>query len=153
MALTSDELLAGSGLEHEVTLPAELVRSGGENASVVLQPLTVHDLQLIAKAARDDENLSASLMIQRALVTPKMELDQVARLPAGVASFLIDQVNRISGINASRNMLEDMVQAPLAKACFVLAREFGWTPEDVSGMTIGQILLFLQMSQQSEQSA
>ena len=34
-----------------------------------------------------------------------------------------------------------MVQAPLAKACFVLAKEFGWTPEEVSGMTIGQIRL------------
>ena len=43
-----------------------------------------------------------------------------------------------------------LVQAPLAKACFVLAKEFGWTPEQVSGMTIGQILLYLEMAQGSE---
>jgi hypothetical protein len=28
----------------------------------------------------------------------------------------------------------------------VLAKEFGWTPEEVSGMTIGRILLYLQMA-------
>ena len=38
------------------------------------------------------------------------------------------------------------MQAPLARACYVLAREFGWTPEEVSGMTIGQILLYLEMT-------
>jgi hypothetical protein len=38
------------------------------------------------------------------------------------------------------------VQAPLAKACFVLADEFGWTAEDVAGMTIGQILMYLEMA-------
>jgi hypothetical protein len=108
---------------------------------------------LIAKAANQDENLSATLMIQRALVTPKMELEQITKLPAGLAKFLIEQINQVSGISASRNALEEMVQAPLAKACFILAKEFGWTPEEVSGMTIGQILMFLQMSNQSEQSA
>lgn len=153
MQLTSDELLAGSNLQHDVLIPSELVKSSDGKASVTLQPLTVHDLQRIAKAAQDDENLSAALMIQRALVSPKMELEQIAKLPAGLASYLIDRVNEISGINASRNVLEEMVQAPLAKACFVLAKEFGWTPEDVSGMTIGQILMFLQMSQQQENSA
>ena len=28
----------------------------------------------------------------------------------------------------------------------MLAKEFGWTPEEVSGMTIGQILLYLEMA-------
>ena len=41
--------------------------------------------------------------------------------------------------------LADTVQAPLCRACFVLAREFGWTPQEVSEMTIGQILLYLEM--------
>ena len=44
------------------------------------------------------------------------------------------------------NALEEHVQAPLARACFILAKEFGWTPEEVSGMTIGQILLYLEMA-------
>ncbi|MBV9408858.1 MAG: hypothetical protein JO164_08530, partial [Candidatus Eremiobacteraeota bacterium] len=56
-----------------------------------------------------------------------------------------DRINEISGIDTPQNALEELVQAPLAKACFVLAREFGWTPDQVSGMTIGQILLYLEM--------
>jgi len=153
MHLTSDDLLAGGSLQHDIVIPADLISTSDEEAKVTLQPLTVRDLQLIAKAANQDENLSATLMIQRALVTPKMELEQITKLPAGLAKFLIEQINQVSGISASRNALEEMVQAPLAKACFILAKEFGWTPEEVSGMTIGQILMFLQMSNQSEQSA
>jgi hypothetical protein len=153
MHLTSDDLLAGGSLQHDIVIPADLINNYDEEAKVTLQPLTVRDLQLIAKAANQDENLSASLMIQRALLTPKMELEQITKLPAGLAKFLIEQINQVSGISASRNALEEMVQAPLAKACFILAKEFGWTPEEVSGMTIGQILMFLQMSNQAEQSA
>lgn len=78
-------------------------------------------------------------------------MDQVTQLPAGLASFLLDRINAISGISTSRDALEEMVQAPLARACFVLAKEFGWTPEDVSGMTIGQILLYLEMSRREEE--
>lgn len=153
MHLSSDELIAGGALQHDVAIPNELVNSSEEKAMVTLQPLTVHDLQLIAKAANKDENLSAALMIQRALLNPKMDLEQIAKLPAGLAKFLIEKINDISGINTSKNELEEKVQAPLAKACFILAKEFGWTPEEVSGMTIGQILMFLQMSNQSEHSA
>jgi len=153
MQLSSDELLAGSGMQHEITIPPELLNNNHSGGSVTLQPLSVRDLQLIAKAAKDDDNLSAALMIQKSLAEPIMEIDKISRLPAGLAKFLIEEINNISGISASRNALEEMVQAPLAKACFVLAKEFGWTPEEVSGMTIGQILLFLQMSQQSEQIA
>ena len=58
----------------------------------------------------------------------------------------MERINHFSGINTPRNELEELVQAPLAKACFILAKEFGWTPEEVSGMTIGQILLYLEMS-------
>jgi hypothetical protein len=112
----------------------------------VLRPLTVRALQRIAKAAQDDEELSASLMIQQALVEPALKLDQVSALPAGVARFLVDRINQISGISTPRDALEELVQAPLARACFVLAKEFGWTPEEVSGMTIGQILLYLEMA-------
>jgi hypothetical protein len=116
------------------------------NARVVLRPLTVRDLQRIATASREDESLSAALMIQQALVEPALKFEQVTQLAAGVARFLVDQINAISGVNTSANALQEAVQAPLAKACFVLAREFGWTPEQVSAMTIGQILLYLEMS-------
>lgn len=148
MTLTAEELLAGSDLTHEVDVPAEFLgpNDGEATARVLLRPLTVHDLQRIDKASREDEALSAGLIIQQAVVEPPLNLDQVTKLPAGLARFLVERINNISGIDTPRNALAELVQAPLAKACFVLAREFGWTPEEVSGMTIGQILLYLEMT-------
>jgi hypothetical protein len=149
MTLTAEELLAGSALTHEVDIPPDLLGDDGSSPGggrVVLRPLTVRDLQRIGKAARDDEGLSAALLIQEALVEPQLKLDQVSQLPAGLARFLVGLINDISGISTPRDALEEHVQAPLAKACFVLAKEFGWTAEEVSGMTIGQILLYLEMA-------
>ncbi len=149
MTLTTEEILAGETLTHEAEIPVELLGTNGNTPTeprVTLRPLTVRDLQRISKAAREDEGLSASLIIQQALVDPSLNLEQVARLPAGLARFLVERINAISGISTSRDALAELVQAPLAKACFVLAREFGWTPEQVSGMTIGQILLYLEMA-------
>lgn len=151
MTLTAEELLAGSQLQHRVEIPAELLSADGAGrveAQVVLRPLTVQALQRIHKAAGEDETLSAALMIQQALVEPTLRFEQVAQLPAGLARFLVEQVNTISGIDTPRDALEELVQAPLARACFILAKEFGWTPEEVSGMTIGQILLYLEMTHQ-----
>lgn len=149
MALTAEELLAGASLTHEIEIPADLLTNKGSEPAddrVVLRPLTVRDLQRIARAASNDEELSATLMIQQALVEPTLKIEQVSQLPAGLARFLVERINAISGINTPRNALEELVQAPLARACFVLAKEFGWTPEEVSGMTIGQILLYLEMA-------
>ena len=148
MALTAEELLAGGALTHEVAVTPELLGDGGglSEARVTLRPLTVRDLQRIGKAAREDESLSAALMIQHALVEPTLKIDQVSQLPAGLARFLLERINAISGINTARTELEEAVQAPLARACFILAKEFGWTPEEVSGLTIGQILLYLEMA-------
>jgi hypothetical protein len=119
----------------------------------VLQPLTVQALQRIHKAAGEDETLSAALMIQQALVEPSLRFDQVAQLPAGLARFLVERINTISGIDIPRDALEELVQAPLARACFILAKEFGWTPEEASGMTIGQILLYLEMTHRQQEAA
>lgn len=148
MALTADDLLAGGNVKHDVVIPAELLNHNGEaslDSQVVLRPLTVSDLQRIDRASRDDESLSAGLMIQQAIVDPAVNLDQVRQLPAGLARFLIEKINSISGISTARDELTELVQAPLARACFILSKEFGWTPEEVSGMTIGQILLYLEM--------
>jgi hypothetical protein len=156
MTLSAEELLAGGKLTHELKIPSDLLSSDAGNladAYVVLRPLTVADLQRLGKAARDDENLSAALMIQQALVQPALKLEQVSQLPAGLARFLVQEIDRISGINTPQNALEELVQAPLAKACFILAKEFGWTPEEVSGMTIGQILLYLEMLRQGGEQA
>lgn len=155
MTLTAEELLAGSNLTHEVVIPVNLL--GGkalpeERARVVLRPLTVRDLQRIGKAAHEDDGLSAALMIQQALVEPALRAEQVAQLPAGLARFLVERINDISGVSTPRDALEELVQAPLARACFILAKEFGWTAEQVSGMTIGQIVLYLQMVREGKES-
>lgn len=149
MALTAEQLLAGSSLTHEIVIPADFLKSNGltpAEMQVSLHPLTVRDLQRIGKASQDDDAISAALMIQQALVQPSLSLEQVSQLPAGLARFLVEHINTISGIDTPRDEMEELVQAPLARACFILAREFGWTPEEVSGMTIGQILLYLEMS-------
>lgn len=148
MTLTAEELLAGGALTHEVEVSHDLLGGAGGpgGARVTLRPLTVRDLQRIGKAAREDESLSAALMIQHALVEPEMKVEQVTQLPAGLARFLLERINSISGISTARTELQEAVQTPLARACFILAKEFGWTPEEVSGLTIGQILLYLEMS-------
>lgn len=149
MPLTAEELLGGSAITHEVDIPAEFLQGNGQmpgDARVVLRPLTVRDLQRISKASHSDDSLSAALMIQHSLVEPELKLEDVTRMSAGMARYLVERINDISGINTPRDSLEEIVQAPLARACFALAREFGWTAEEVSGMTIGQILLYLEMA-------
>lgn len=161
--LTAEDLLAGASVRHRVTIPGHLLETapphangGATNGSiakaepaqeraVVLRPLQLVDLQRIHKAAADSEHLASVLMIQQALVEPQLTLEQVNRLSAGVAQFLLQQVNRVSGLATSADELEQAVQAPLARACFVLAREFGWTPEQCAGLSLGQILLYLEM--------
>lgn len=145
MALSAEDLLAGGALTHEVELPAGFLADPAGVGRVGLRPLTVRDLLRIAKAAPGDEELAAALMVQLALVEPSLSIDQVHKLPAGLARFLVERINELSGISTPRDALEELVQAPLARACFQLAKEFGWTPEEVSGMTIGQILLYLEM--------
>lgn len=180
MSLTAEDLLAGSALTHVVEVPAGLAAPGssapastapggaassrtkGDGSTgpgaqtpqtVSIRPLTVRDVQLVAHAARDDSELAASLMISHALVEPTLTAEEVARLPAGLARFLVDQINELSGIDTPSDRLAELVQAPLAKACFVLADEFGWTAEDVTSMTIGQILMYLEMAGQASEVA
>ena len=141
--LTADELLAGASAQHTVEIPAELLASGpGE---VVLRPLTVRDIQRVTQAAREQAALTSVLMVQQALIRPAMTVEQVGSMPAGLVEFLLEQVNRISGLSMDANGVEQAVRAPLARACFLLSREFGWTPEQCSQLTMGQVLLYLEM--------
>src|SRR3954471_24736237 len=107
--LSAEELLAGSALTRDVIVPPELAADGAA-AMLRLRPLTVRDLQRITKAVKDDESLSATLMIQHALVEPELKYEQVLQLPAGLARFLIDRINDISGIDTPRDALQEFVQ-------------------------------------------
>jgi hypothetical protein len=150
--LTADDLLAGSALTHRVRVPAHLVapRDGapggaGEPAEVTLRPLVLADVIRLHKAAGDDGQLASALMVSAGLVEPALTLEQVHRLPAGLVEFLLAEVNRVSGLSLGADEIEDAVHAPLARACFVLAREFGWTPDRCAELTLGQVLLYLEL--------
>lgn len=165
--LSADELLAGASETYRVTIPVELLgrptksdgpdgHDDGQNAArsgageVEIRPLTVRDVQRIHKAAREQRVLTSVLMVQQALVAPRMTVEQVGSLSAGLVQYLLAEVNRTSGLSLDESDLEQMVKAPLARACFVLAREFGWTPAECSELTVGQVLLYLEMLARGE---
>jgi hypothetical protein len=154
--LSAEELLAGSRLTFDVDVPAMVLHpdeADAEDGIVRLRPLTVHDLQLIGSAAGADDNLLATLMVQRALVEPALSVAQVAGAHAGLVQYLLHHVNRVSGIAASSDELARAAQAPLARAAMALERAFGWTPAEVSELTVGQMLLHLQLLGEEAPSA
>src|SRR3954462_6019038 len=138
--LNAEDLLAGGGTPHEVESSPEILAPTGSAAGsrgslpaarVKLRPLTVRDIQKISKAAKDNDSLLSILMVKEALITPALSFDQVHGLHTGLARFLLEEVHRISGLGLEDQSLAEAVQAPLAKACFVLAKEFGWSPQEV----------------------
>jgi hypothetical protein len=156
--LTPEDLLASGGATFTVQLPASLLlhegiageTAGGTAGEVTLRPLLVRDVDRVARAAREQRVLASVLMVQQALVAPKLTVEQVGNLSAGVVQFLSERVTAISGLNVGEDELEQAVRAPLARACFVLAREFGWTPAQCSELTVGQVLLYLEMLTRKE---
>jgi hypothetical protein len=147
--LSAEELLAGAALTHTVPVPEALVRPGsnasGALGEVVLRPLTVRDIERVLKAANDERTLTSILLVHQALVAPKLSVDQIANLPAGLLEYLLEKTNALSGLGMGESDLEKAVKAPLARACFVLAKEFGWTPAECAELTVGQVLLYLEM--------
>src|SRR5262245_18653509 len=95
MFVTPEEPLAGKDVTYDVDIPATLLHptpdgrpaSGSSAGRIRLRPLTVKDVQLIAKAAKDDEVLTSVLMIQRAVVEPPLKQHQVADMHSGLVGF------------------------------------------------------------------
>lgn len=143
--LTADELLAGAALTYRVAVPPHLLPPDGVATEVVLRPLVLADVVRLHRAAGEDGELASTLMVQQALLEPALSLEQVHRLPAGLAEFLLGEVNRVSGLSLDSDELADAVHAPLARACFVLSREFGWTPDRCAELTVGQVLMYLEL--------
>jgi hypothetical protein len=148
--LTAAGLLAGAHLTATLEIPASLLARGAQDAdssserSVRMKPLTVNDLRLIVRAARDNDELSAALMVQRSLIEPELTLAQVSQLPVGLMQFLLREVNRLSGMTASDAEIATAIEDPLAQASFRLSQAFGWTPEDIGRLTLGEVLTHLQ---------
>jgi len=148
-SLSAEELLAGSEATYPVEVPSSVwtsaANANGTQGEVVLRPLTVRDIQRITQAAKEQQVLTSVLMVQQALVKPKLSLEQVGELPVGLVQFLLAKTNAVSGLSLEGDDLEHAVRAPLARACFILSREFGWTPAQCSDLTLGQVLLYLEM--------
>jgi hypothetical protein len=138
--ISAEDLLVGASHEHEVEIPESLLPEADDRL-VLLRPLTVRDLRLIAKATRDNGELSGALMVRQALVSPALSLEHLGALPAGLLQFLLAQVNKISGITASEDEVIKALEDPLVQATLLLSREMGWTPEDVGRLTIGETML------------
>jgi hypothetical protein len=89
-------------------------------------------------------------MIQRAVVEPQLKQNQIAEMHSGLVGFLVDRINRISGLSATQDELRAMADSTIVQAFFVLAREFNWTPQQVREMTIGQIMGYLELLTQTK---
>lgn len=145
--LSADELLAGSAVTTLIEIPPSLLgEASNPDTRVRLRPLSVQDLRLVNRAARENDDLTAALMVQRAMVEPELSVQQISTMSAGLLQFLLQHVNRISGIHVSEEELSEAMQDPLAQASLALAREYGWTPEHIGELTLGQMLMHLQMA-------
>jgi hypothetical protein len=158
MFVTPEELLAGREMTFDLEIPPAILhpslngsaRHDGVARMIQLRPLTMRDVQLIAKAAKDDEVLVSALMIQKAVVEPQLKQNEIANMHSGLVSFLVDAINRISGLGTTEDEMREMIESPLVQAFFVLAKEFHWTPQQVRELTIGQVLGYLEMLNQAK---
>lgn len=146
--LTAQDLLAGSTLVHEITVPHSVLLPGiaedqAETLVVRMRPLAVGTLTLISRAAREDVSLVPLLLIKESLVEPPLSLDQVRQLHVGLVHFLVSRVNLISGLTADGGSHADTLDTPTTQAHLLLAKHFGWTPEQVSQLTPGQVAIYL----------
>src|SRR5262249_47801628 len=106
-ALSAQDLLAGSALIHEISIPEALLRPMSRRADaapddgvVRVRALSIGTLALISRAGREDAGLVPLLMIKEAVVDPVLTLDQIRQFHVGLVHFLVGQVNQVSGLTA-----------------------------------------------------
>jgi len=148
--LSAQDLLAGGGLVHEVAVPEAVLRpspdtrdDGGVAGFVRLRPLSVGTLALISRAAREDERLVPLLMIKESVVEPAVTLEQARQMHVGLVQFLIEHINLISGLGPDGDSYDGVLQSPVGRTHLLLAKHFGWTPEQVAQLTPAQVMVYL----------
>lgn len=145
--LSAQELLAGSRLVHELSIPPAVLApgggAGGAGGKVRLRPLSLATMTLISRAARDDASLVPVLMVKEALVEPPLGLEQIRQMHIGLVDYLVGRINVISGLEATGEALQEALDSPFGQTHLLLARHFGWTPEQVGQLTPGQVALYL----------
>jgi hypothetical protein len=82
--------------------------------------------------------------VHRALLEPELTLAQVSAMPLGLMQFLLREVNRVSGLAASEAEIAGAIEDPLAQASLRLSQAFGWTPQEIGRLTMGEVLTHLQ---------
>jgi hypothetical protein len=108
VVLTAEDLLAGNTMTFDIVVPPDVLRPRSEvgNAPetiVRLRPLTLGTFLLIMRAAKEDSSLIPLLMIQEALVEPKLSLPQIRQMHLGLITFLIGHVRQISGLTEKKS--------------------------------------------------
>src|SRR4051794_2035108 len=99
--LSAEDLLSGGAATYTVRIPATLLRADATEPSdrvageIVLRPLLVRDVDRVVRAAKEQRVLTSVLMVQQALVSPQMTVEQVGSLPAGLVQFLSERTNAI----------------------------------------------------------
>ena len=152
--LSAADLLAGSKAVQDVTIPAAVLQpvqelgadaygSKGESGCVRMRPLSIAVLTLISRAAREDPGMIPLLMIKEAVVEPQLTLEQIRQMHVGLVYYLVEQVNRLSGLAADGATLDEAADSPLGRTHLLLAKHFGWTPEQVGQLTPGQVAVYL----------
>lgn len=147
--LAAEDLLAGSQAIHKVFVPKAILspgldlQDGAQAGYVQLRPLNVATLALISRAARDEPSLVPLLTIKEALVEPVVTLNQLKQFHIGLVHYLVSRINRISGLDASGEALTDVVESAYGRTHLLLAKHFGWTPEQVAQLTPGQVAVYL----------
>ncbi len=157
--LSAADLLAGSKAVQDVTIPAAVLQPASERGMqarrssadacapeggcVRMRPLSIAVLSLISRAAREDPGLIPLLMIKEAVVEPQLTLEQIRQMHVGLVYYLVEQVNRLSGLAADGATLDEAADSPLGRTHLLLAKHFGWTPEQVGQLTPGQVAVYL----------
>ena len=158
--ITAEDLLVGAAASYTLTIPPAVLRPGLEDHStevqgteqveVEIRPLTIKTFQLITRAAKDDPGMIPILMIKEGVVTPQLNPNQIAGMHIGLVEFLVEHIRRISGLSQKKKYLEELAQTPLAKAGYVLAKQFGWSPQQMQEMTMAQIAVYVKMAQEDQ---
>jgi hypothetical protein len=82
-------------------------------------------------------------MIKESLLEPVLTLDQVRQMHVGMAVYLVNRINQLSGLSTDGDALTSAVDTPISQAHILLARHFGWTPDQVGQLTPGQMAVYL----------
>jgi hypothetical protein len=157
--LSAQDLVAGAATVISVAVPAALLQPSVEDAAngddaanggraaiggvVRVRPLTVGTLTLISRAAREDPGLVPVLTIKESVVEPELSLEHIRRMSVGLVHFLVTRINLLSGLSADGEAIDAALESPPGRVQFLLARHFGWTPQQVSALTPGQVAVYL----------